>query len=185
MRGRVVWAFFLTTILAACQPQIDPDDPYAPTGTYDIDDYVDGLVVGHRLMEAREYQLALRAYQRAVAEHGLNVDTLSAIGSAQLQLGRLGQAEATLRQAIEMDATFPAAWNNLGVVLMEKGAIAEAELVFRTAFATDSGRSDAIRDNLRLAIALNDNLDYTLQNNESFQLVRRGYGSYLILVASE
>jgi hypothetical protein len=36
-------------------------------------------------MAAGEYELALKAYLRAAAEHGLNVDTLSAIGSANLR----------------------------------------------------------------------------------------------------
>ena len=53
----------------------------------------DGLIVGHRLMEAGQYELALRAYYRAAGEKGLNVDILSALGSANLKLGRLGQAE--------------------------------------------------------------------------------------------
>ena len=62
---------------------------------------VDGLLVGHRLMEAGEYELALKAYYRAAAEQGINVDVLSAIGSANLALGRLGQAETLLRRAVE------------------------------------------------------------------------------------
>ncbi len=51
------------------------------------------LLVGHRLMEAGEFELALKAYLRAAGEQGVNVDVLSALGSANLQLGRLGQAE--------------------------------------------------------------------------------------------
>lgn len=181
---QIIWAGMIA-LLAACQPTTDPDNPFAPTGAYDMRDSVDGLIVGHRLMAAGEYQLALRAYLRAAADQGLTVDTLSAIGSAQLQLGRLGQAESTLRRAVEMDPSFPAAWNNLGVVLMEKGETAEAELVFRRAFATDSGRSDSIRDNLRLAIAINGDLEYVLEDNNQFNLVRRGYGSYLLLIAPD
>ena len=81
----------------------------------------DGLIVGHRLMEAGEYELALKAYLRAASEDGVNADVLSAIGSANLKLGRLGQAEQILRRALEMDPTFVPALNNLGVVLMERG----------------------------------------------------------------
>ena len=51
----------------------------------------------------------------------MNADVLSAIGSANLALGRLGQAEQILRRALEMDPTFVPALNNLGVVLMERG----------------------------------------------------------------
>lgn len=113
----------------------------------------DGLMVGHRLMAAGEYELALKAYLRAASEQGINVDVLSAIGSANLKLDRLGQAEQLLRRALELDPTFVPALNNLGVVLMEQGKYGEAKLIFQQAFALDSGQSDAIRENLRLALA--------------------------------
>ena len=145
---------------------------------------LDGLEVGHRLMAAGEYELALQAYTRAASQQGLNVDTLSALGSANLRLGRLGQAERLLRRAVEEDPTFPAAWNNLGVVLMERGQVSEAAEVFRRAYATDNGNSDQIRDNLRLALALLDNPAYVATNeNETFQLVRRGTSDYILLSA--
>ena len=132
-------------------------------------------------MAAGEFQLALRAYHRAAGQQGLNIDTLSAIGSAQLRLGRLGQAEGTLRRAIAEDDAFPAAWNNLGVALMETGQVGEAEQVFRQAYALDSGQSDSIRDNLRLAIAKNENRSYDDPDNNKFELVRRGSSEYLLL----
>jgi Flp pilus assembly protein TadD len=156
------------------------DGVYAPGIAGESD--VDGLIVGHRLMAAGEYDLALSAYTRAAGRQGLNVDTLSALGSANLMLGRLGQAETLLRRAVEEDASFAAAWNNLGVVLMERGQIAEAAEVFRRAFATDNGNSDQIKENLRLALAKRDDPSYAdANNNETFQLVRRGTGDYLIL----
>ena len=142
---------------------------------------VDGLTVGHRLMEAGEHDLALRAYYRAAAERGVGVDVLSAIGSANLKLGRLGQAEQMLRRALEDDPDFVPALNNLGVVLMEKGETGEARRVFQRAFALDSGNSDSIRENLRLAIARTENRVYDPANEANFSLVRRGQGEYLLL----
>jgi Flp pilus assembly protein TadD len=147
---------------------------YAPGVAGETD--VDGLIVGHRLMAAGEYELALDAYTRAAGQQGLNVDTLSALGSANLRLGRLNQAEALLRRAVEEDADYAPAWNNLGVVLMELGKTSEAAESFRRAFATDNGNSDQIRDNLRLALAKLDDPFYTgvQLEDEEFQLVRRG-----------
>jgi tetratricopeptide (TPR) repeat protein len=143
---------------------------------------VDGLLVGHRLMEAGEYDLALRAYLRSAAEHGMNVDVLSAIGSANLHLGRLGQAEQLLRRAVDLDPSFVPALNNLGVVLMERGKTPEARVVFQQAFAADSGETDSIRENLRRAIAQTENPGYTGDNEESdFSLVRRDKGQYVLL----
>ena len=153
---------------------------YAPGPAGEAD--VDGLLVGHRLMEAGEFELALRSYTRAAAQQGLNVDTLSALGSANLRLGRLGQAERLLRRAVEEDPEFPPAWNNLGVILMEQGNAAEASEMFRRAYATDNGNSDQIRDNLRAALAIVENEGYGAeQENEQFQLIRRGAGDFLIL----
>lgn len=174
----------LAGILTACAPAAgfapEEERVYAPGVAGAVD--VDGLVVGHRLMAAGEFDLALRAYTRAAGQQGLNVDTLSALGSANLRLGRLGQAEDLLRRAVEADGDFVPAWNNLGVVLMERGQIAEAAQVFRRAYATDNGASDVIRDNLRAALAKRDNSGYAIdQGAEEFRLVRRGTGDYLLL----
>lgn len=133
-------------------------------------------------MAAGEYDLALRAYIRAASELGIDADVLSAIGSANLKLGRLGQAEQMLTRALEMDPDFVPALNNLGVVLMERGKDGEAKRVFQRAFALDSGNSDSIRENLRLAIARTEKPDYDEDNRtNNFSLVRRGAGEYLLL----
>lgn len=185
MTRRILALTAIAGLLAACQStggflQQRPKSPYAP-GTATSGDEVDGLIVGHRLMAAGEYELALKAYYRGAVEHGATVDVLSAIGSADLKLGRLGQAERMLRDAIKVDETFVPAWNNLGVVLMEKGEVAEASLVFKTAFALDSGQSDEIRNNLRLALAKLENPAYDPPQESNFSLVRRGNGQYLLL----
>ena len=135
----------------------------------------DPLLAGHRMMAAGQYELALDAFGRAAARDGLDVDTLSGLGSANLRLGRLRQAEALLRQAVKEDPAFPPAWNNLGVLLMEQGRHGEASEVFRRAYAADSGNSDTIRDNLRLALARFEDPAYTGVNEaEEVQLV--GFG---------
>ena len=172
-------------VLASCDSdQLTPlkdGGLYAPTGVNLRVQSEDGLIVGHRLMASGEYELALRAYLRAAGDRGLDVDVMSAIGSANLKLGRLGQAEKILRRAVALDENFVPAWNNLGVVLMEQRNFGEAERVFRMAFALDSGQSAEIRDNLRLALAKLKNPDTILQNESDFTLVRRGTGDYLIL----
>ncbi len=158
------------------------DDVFAPGVAGSTNE--DGLVIGHRLMAAGEYELALRAYSRAATQQGLNSETLSAIGSANLRLGRLNQAERWLRQATDEAPNDPVAWNNLGVILMEQGKYAEASEVFRRAFATDSGKSDQIRDNLSTALAKLDGASYGEENkNQEVQLVRRGTGDFVLLTA--
>ncbi|NKX44185.1 tetratricopeptide repeat protein [Roseicyclus persicicus] len=189
MRGLII----LTTCagLGACVGTSDPArlDPLeqamevaAPEGTVVLREGVDQLLVGDRLMDAGQHQLALRAYYRAAAERGLDAEILTAIGSANLRLGRVGQAEDQFRQALDDDDRFVPAWNNLGVALMEQGEYGEARRVFEQAFALDSGRSDAIRDNLRLAIARMENNVYSEANNQNGPgLIRRGGGVYVLL----
>lgn len=175
----------LLIFLAACGttggPGVSRNDPF---GVNPRGDAVDGLTVGHRLLEANEPELALKAYYRAAAEDGISVDTLSAIGSANLALGRLGQAEQVLRRALELDPAFVPALNNLGCVLMEQGKVGEAKLVFQQAYAQDSGQSDSIRENLMLAIARSEAPAYDAdqaQEAGEFQLVRREKGKYVLL----
>ena len=175
----------LPLALAACEedPRLEPLNKGLPPlpGMEGVEEGVDGLVVGHRMMAAGEYELALKEYYRAAADHGLTADVLSAIGSAMLKLGRLGQAERMLRRATDEDEEFAAAWNNLGVVLMEQGEVGEAARVFRIAFALDSGESAEIRENLQLALAKIENPAYTSEKQYEFELVRRGSGTYRIL----
>lgn len=183
MRSRLVILTIALTTLAACDTgglNRSADGVFAPGPSGPSD--VDGLIVGHRLLAAGEYELALKAYNRAAAQQGLNVDTMSAIGSANLSLGRLGQAERWMRRAVEEDPTFPPAWNNLGVILMETGEVAEASEVFRRAFAADNGNSDEIRENLRLALANLENPGNSeLQQNQNFNLIRRGAGDFVLM----
>lgn len=174
-------AFLLILVLlAACGQNGTRSTPYGndPKGQS-----VDGLLVGHRLMAANEPELALKAYLRAAAEDGITVDTLSAIGSANLALGRLGQAEQILRRALEIDPDFVPALNNLGVVLMERDKYGEARSVFQHAYAADSGQTDSIRDNLKLAIARTEAALYDpgAEEQGEFQLVRRDKGQYVLL----
>ncbi len=179
-------ALSILVLLAACDPggqTASKDTPFAPA----LDprgEAVDGLVVGHRLMEAKQYELALDAYTRAAGQKGLTGEVLVALGSANLELGRLNQAEKQLRSAIKKEPDWPEAWNNLGVLLLETGETAEAIGVLRRAFAMDNGESDAIRDNLRLAIAKQENTLYGDDLEQDYTLVRRGRGQYTIRSAT-
>ena len=69
MRQRSPVLIVALTLLAACQSTggLSPaaaarNAPFAADGS---EKGVDGLLVGHRLMEAGEFDLALRAYRRA------------------------------------------------------------------------------------------------------------------------
>ena len=110
----------------------------------------------HILIAACISMLALTACGRSD-----EAELQAAMGSANLRLGRLGQAEDLLRRAVKEDPLFVPAWNNLGVLLMEQRKFGEASEAFRRAYAADSGNSDTIRDNLRLALARMEDPFYT------------------------
>ena len=155
------------------------DTAYAPAVKPYTSD-IDHLTIGHRLMAAKQPELALSSFKRAAARDGLTAEILTALGSANLALGRLNQSERMLRQATKAEGSWPETWNNLGVVLMERGKTEEASQVFRKAYALDNGESDAIRDNLRLALAKIENPGYDAGEEEDYKLVRRGSADYQI-----
>lgn len=176
------WPLIIVIGLAACGPggfSASGDGVFAPS--VDPDGVqADQLTVGHRLMASGEHELALSAFQLAAAEQGLTPEVITSLGSANLALGRLNQAEDLLRQATDEDPQTPEAWNNLGVVLIERGKTAEGAQVFRRAFALVNGESVAIRDNLRLALAKMENSQYSETKEQDYKLVRRGSGEFLI-----
>lgn len=172
----------MSVAVAACttagEPNL-PEGPYPP-GVDTRGNAVDGVVVGQRLVASGEYELALDAFTRAALDQGMTTEIVSGIGSANLGLGRLGQAEGMLRRAVAEAPDWPEAWNNLGVLLMEKGEIPEATEVFRRAYALDNGESDAIRDNLRLALANLENPVNNQAQTQEYKLVQRQQGVYQI-----
>ena len=187
LRKYLLLAVLVSFTVSACTQTNTPitalgQGPNMQTDAAHISEAVDGLIVGHRLMAAGEYEVALRAYTRAAAEQGLNADVLSALGSANLKLGRLGQAKKLLKHAVEIDDRFVPAWNNLGIVLSSEGNLREAKRVFQLAYGLDNGNSEEIRTNLTKIIAKIENSSYTVENNNNeFDLVRRGNGRYLLL----
>ncbi len=179
---RLFLAIALVGAVAACAKttsDLGANGPYAP-GVDLSKPAEDGVEVGNRLMAAGENELALDAFTRAALDQGMTADVLIGIGTANLGLGRLGQAETQLRRATREFPDSPEAWNNLGVVLMETEKIPEAQQVFRKAYALDNGESDSIRDNLRLALAKSENPVNNAGQNQEYKLVRRGSGEYLI-----
>ncbi|MFD3190690.1 tetratricopeptide repeat protein [Sedimentitalea sp. HM32M-2] len=175
-------AIVLFGAMAACSPRPISDaqvGPYAP-GVDRSKTAVDGMEVGNRLLAAGEYELALDAFTRAALDRGLTAEVLTGLGTANLGLGRLGQSEKQLRDAVAAAPDWPEAWNNLGVVLIEQGKIPEAQQIFRKAYALDNGESDSIRDNLRLALAKNEISAINTGQNQDYKLVRRSSSDYLI-----
>ncbi|WP_425083871.1 tetratricopeptide repeat protein [Ruegeria profundi] len=170
-------AIMVFAMVASCTEASLSDDLDAP-GIDPTGQAADNITVGNRLMAAGEYELALDSFTRAALEQGMTPQVLTSLGTANLGLRRLGQAETLLRRAVEDDTDWPIAWNNLGVLLMETRQYPEAEQVFRRAFALDNGESDAIRDNLRLAIAKMENPVNNTDQEQEYTLEQLGDGQF-------
>ena len=157
-------------------PGVDLDALAAQEGASEVE-------VGHRLVAAGEYELAIRSFNRAALERGtLDAEILSGLGTANLGLGRLGEAEKLLERAVEQEDAEPVDYNNYAVLLMEKGRTSEAVAYFKRGFALSNGQNIAIRDNLRLALAKSENSVTTEaeKKQSDYKLVRRGNSDFVI-----
>jgi Flp pilus assembly protein TadD len=186
---RLATATILLTGLAACDTtggqSLPPDQVMAPGVDLRAEannEGVDDVEVGHRLIAAGEYELAIKAFNRAALDRGeLDAEILSGLGTANLAMGRLGQAEPLLKRAVEEDDAEPVDFNNYGVLLMEQGKTRQAVRYFQRAFALSNGENIAIRDNLRLALAKSENSATTeVQKSSEYKLVRRGKSDFVI-----
>ena len=187
--GRFILFALILIGLAACDstggfsaPEEQVMAPGVDLAALDAKKGASSIEVGHRLIAAGEYELAIRSFNRAALERGtLDAEILSGLGTANLGLGRLGEAEKLLERAVEQDDAQPVDYNNYAVLLMEKGRTGEAVAYFKRGFALSNGENIAIRDNLRLALAKSENSVTTDPEKQSdYKLVRRGNSDFVI-----
>lgn len=174
------WAMvMIAVVLMGCDagPRFDPRAAPAAAGFGDADH----LAIGHRLMAAKEYEQALKSFHRAQVQRGSDGEVLAALGTANLALGRLGQAEPQLRRAWDTHPEDADVMNNLGVLLLETDRPGEAVQMFRRAFAASNGSSARIRDNLTKALAMVNDSGYGDTDKDRPQLVVRGTGDVLLI----
>ena len=187
--GRFILFALILIGLAACDstggfsaPEEQVMAPGVDLAALQAEKGASNIEVGHRLIAAGEYELAIRSFNRAALERGtLDAETLSGLGTANLGLGRLGEAEKLLERAVEQDDAQPVDYNNYAVLLMEKGRTGEAVAYFRRGFALSNGENIAIRDNLRLALAKSENsVTKESEKQSDYKLVRRGSSDFVI-----
>lgn len=106
------------------------------------------LAAAAALERSRQYDAAATAY-RTIATHWRNDDT-ALIGLANVLYANsdLAGAEGSLRKAIARNPASAAAWNNLAVVLGERGDPHAALAAARRAVEIDGGRTAAYRETL-------------------------------------
>jgi len=100
---------------------------------------------------------------KTAPDHGKAV-ALNEAANAMAQHGRLDDAEAKYREALDVDPHFPIAWNNLGVVEMARGNTTRAVWAYQ----------HAIEDNPGYALAYY-NLGVTYDKSRNFDQALRSY----------
>ena len=104
------------------------------------------LTLGNALTIAGRNADAVRAYARLLQLDPENATAYENMGVAQLQARDVRAAEASLRRAIQLDPSLPAAHTALGVLLAQTGRKAEAiEMWTRAASLGDQNAADNLR----------------------------------------
>jgi tetratricopeptide (TPR) repeat protein len=135
-------------------------DPRNPDVIYEM---------GSLLQQLRRPADALPYFERQLELSGDEQQTLVQIGKSYADLGRLGEAEATLRRALVLgdDAV---GFYNLGYVLEQRDRLEEAESSYRRAIALNPGLARA-HNNLGILLARRGRLDQsTVHLLESIRL---------------
>jgi len=109
--------------------------------------------MGVAMAEAGQWEEAIKAYQKVVTIATFtHLESLyTNMGWAYYNLGRLGEAERALLQAIRLDPALEAAHYHLGLVLLKAGRREEARAAFRRTreLAPDSDFGRAAGEHLR------------------------------------
>jgi len=111
-----------------------------------------------RAYQQRDWAEAARLYEAHHAAGAGDASTWDYFGVALTNLGRLSQAEAALRRAVELDPRHRWAYNHLGFVLRESKRVPEAIEMFERQIRLRPQDPYAYR-NLAGALALEDRLE--------------------------
>ncbi|MGR3541358.1 MAG: tetratricopeptide repeat protein [Hasllibacter sp.] len=166
-------AILACTILLALSACVPPGGPQALEPE-------DALTRGLTAAALGDHEGAITLYSRGRLGRPDDARLLAAQGESVRALGRVGQAEPLLRRALAADPDLPAAWNALGLLLLDTDRPAEAVRALERAFALTRGSSAAIRANLSRAMEIRDAAVYASPEEASATLTYRGGGDYLL-----
>lgn len=115
------------------------------------DRHGDYVRVAQEMMVRSEYDLALRAYTRAIQEVGLTGPIIGGIGAANAQLERTNQAHRYLDRGTKIAPQSVSVWNNLGVVLSHMGDMVAGRAAFGVAAHVGQRPDPVIAANIEVA----------------------------------
>ncbi|MGH9437056.1 MAG: tetratricopeptide repeat protein, partial [Terriglobia bacterium] len=94
--------------------------------------------LGKDYLRVHELPKAVEAMTRANEINPTRLDNLCNLGTAELQLGQMDEAERAFKAVIVQNDRYAAAWNGLGLVAIHRGDAAAARQNFEKAIAADS-----------------------------------------------
>jgi len=100
-------------------------------------------LLGVAATQRGQHEQAVELIGRAIAENGAMAPYHSNLGTSLRSLGRLAEAEASYRRAIELKPDYADAHNHLGTTLRDLGRTGEAEASFREALRLRPDYGDA------------------------------------------
>lgn len=89
------------------------------------------LLLGNKYREQGLFELAIGAYNKALAQGGEKVDVLNEKASAYLMMGDLENAITVFKRVTEIEANFPRAYQGLGEAYGQLGNFQEAKKNYR------------------------------------------------------
>jgi tetratricopeptide (TPR) repeat protein len=99
---------------------------------------------GAAFLQKQQYDLAIRAFQQALAYDPDSADASYLMARTYTYMGRTEDAIASYRKALRADATHTRARYELGTLYMKSGRYTEAEKEFRQLLATEPTAVDAV-----------------------------------------
>ncbi|MCB9761537.1 MAG: tetratricopeptide repeat protein [Alphaproteobacteria bacterium] len=90
-------------------------------------------------MKAGQYERAMTRYRLGITNDRENMDLWVGLISALRELGRLDEAEAEARKALQINSNALNVYNNLGLVYIDRGQLDLANFIYQKALTTVDG----------------------------------------------
>lgn len=95
--------------------------------------------LGTRFLKMQDYQLAIEAYERAVALDSITARTAYSLGTCYRKAGKYADAIRTLKTAVELDPEMAAGWFSLGSAYRKHKDLKAAQEAYEKAIEHNSG----------------------------------------------